>query len=61
METNDTKQFCGSQRAQASVAQIHAADTVMAVTRIFVTFSPNQGLLRPSRSWARRWRVRGKH
>ncbi len=32
------------------MAQTHAVDTVMAVTQIFATFSPNQGLLRPSRS-----------
>ena len=32
----------------------------MAVTRIFVTFSPNQGLLRPSRSWAREMTSEGE-
>jgi hypothetical protein len=61
METKTYQTILRSRRAEASVAQMHAADTVMAVTRIFVTFSPNLGLLRQSRSWARRWRVKVKH
>jgi hypothetical protein len=56
METN----VPNNSAEEAPVAQTHAVDTVTEVTRIFVIFSPNQGLLRPSRSWVKKWPARVK-